>query len=371
MKKSVKKMTAFTLALGLLAAAAAVAPQEAAEAAAKKVPTLSCNEMDVRLESSDKLTIKKNKTTIVKTVWTTSDKDAIALSAKKKTSVKLTAGFVDKVAKVTAKVTYKVGKKKKTKKLVCKVHAEGVHIGTIGYYYQGNTDGDQPLLDVALTRSDTKCETPFDAKQSDVEGVWTTNAAQVVRVTNVDTDKEVKINKVVFMEEIGNIQIYLDEEFDKTTKLSVEIYGFEGCGVNPYMAYELTMEMHPITFTSEGYHRPTVEKDQEPYTVLLLKTDVSLLVGDGVPDFTKYANPVLVVKDETGKEVQVDYLTPVTETKEGDGLIIGLKGGMEAKSFTVEFNSLAFAMFPPDSLYKFTNPVVTVDKEMEGTRMSN
>ena len=111
-KKLVTKIVAVAVAFSMTVA---FVPAKA-DAASKK-PTLSKTKATIELGSKVTLKVKKNKTTIKSTKWTTSDKEVATVSKK---GVVKAAGSLGK-ATIKATVKYKSGKKTKTAKLSCKV----------------------------------------------------------------------------------------------------------------------------------------------------------------------------------------------------------------------------------------------------------
>lgn len=89
-------------------------------AEAAKAPKLSAARKTINAGSSFTLKLKSNGTKIKSTKWTSAKPGIARLSKAGKTSVKV-QGKKDGKSKITAKVTYKTGKKKVTKKFNCTV----------------------------------------------------------------------------------------------------------------------------------------------------------------------------------------------------------------------------------------------------------
>ena len=63
-----------------------------------------------------------------------------------------------------------------------------------------------------------------------------------------------------------------------------------------------------------------------------------------------------------GKELPVTDIIPTTMTKEGDQMVINLKGGADSKKFTIEMTNAFMANFgDPTKVYNILTKTVVVD----------
>ena len=355
-KNILKKLSAVVLALALAVPAVSV---PAAEAAAK-APELTFKQMQILPDSSETIYIEKNKAKILKTTWSTSKKSVVDLAKKKKTSVQVkSGGSGDTTAKVTAKVKYKIGKKVKTKKLTCKVNVVWLGVENAGAHT--NQDDSHTVLAIyfnQLAKNINKYDVVPEEGEVYIAGEWTTNVSSVVEVTDA-SGSAVAVEKVTYMENRGpRLWIDLGTEITEKTSYHVTLMGFKGCGSKMMIQTDIEVNPIDITLTQKGYLNPENKGDIS----LIIAADPKHNFSVNMPEYDAAYNTYLKVKDENGKELPVTDIIPTTMTKEGDQMVINLKGGADSKKFTIEMTNAFMANFgDPTKVYNILTKTVVVD----------
>ena len=364
--KVMKKIGAIALAVALAVPVVGAAPQS--DAAAKKVPALSAKSVSLLADTATTLKVAANKTKIVKTTWSVNNKN-VTLASKKKTSVKIKAGGAgDTSAKVTAKVKYKVGKKTKTKSLTCKVKVDWLEITEAGAHT--NTLDENTSLWVYFNEYPAKNINAFDAVPEEGEvydaGYWTTNAASVVEVLDTTNSADaasgtaVTVSKVTYQENRGSrVAIDLGKAITEKTKYHVTLMGFKGCGSKMMLQTDIEVDPVKVTLKQKGYKNP----EQKGDISLILTTDVPFNLNIDYSTFeVADVLPYITVKDEKGNALEIQGIVPSTLEKEGDSVVLNLKGGADSKKFTVEVKSSLFtAIIDPTKVFYLAEKTVTVD----------
>ncbi len=356
-----KKTGAVVLAMALAVPAIASAPQSDAAA---KAPELTFTETQILPDASQTVYIESNKTKIVKTTWKTSDKKVITLSKKKKKTVDIKAvGPGETSAKVTAKVKYKVGKKVKTKKLTCKVNVVWFDIDVAGAM-SSSIDGHTilTLYFNQLSENITPYDTVPDEGEVVIAGAWTTNAASVAEVTDITADaasgSPVFVERVAYADNRGpRLFIDLGKEITEKTKYHVTVMGFKGCGSKSIVQTDIEVAPIKVEVSQVGYLNPENKGDIS----LILKANE--LFNVYALEYDKANNNYLKVKDDKGNELPVTDIIPTSVDKEGDQLVVNLKGGADSKFFTVEMTTAFLANYmDPTKVYDLTTKTVEVNK---------
>lgn len=362
MRKDVlKRISAVALAMTL--AIPAVAGTKDAEAA-KKAPSLDAKSITLLPEKSAKITISKNSAKkIVKTTWSASNKKAVKLSAKKKTSVKVTSGGAgDMSSKITAKVKYKMGKKTKTKKLTATVNVKWLEITDVNAVKNG-TDGTTLICTLNLPTTNINA---YDAVPDEGEilykGEWTTNVANIATVTKtVDGAEPVDatVSKVIYAENRGAlIFIELADEVTANTTFDFTLMGFKGCGSKSMLIGSMTVEPIPVTLTPVDWYNQQgagnislTLKTDTPFSVFPFEYDV---------DYTQF----LTVTAEDGTVIPVTDVVVATDEVEGDEIVINLDGGAQYKKFTIALKDSFVGYFSGlMGIFDLVNNTIVVDKE--------
>lgn len=376
--KTFKKTGAFVLAMALALPVIAAPESDAA----KKAPALLLKTVEALPDSTGVIYIDDNNTKILKTTWSTKNKSIANLKKKKKTKATFKAGSAGETStKVTAKVKYKVGKKVKTKKLTCKVKV--VWLAVESAYARTNLDNGNTELALSFNLA-TKNINKYDSVPEEGEivdvGYWTTNADSVVEVTKIpaasgeavsaDNDHEthaasgeaVKVSKVSDTDYRGRpvVTIDLGTAITEKTSFHVTLMGFKGCGSKMILQADVAADPQKITLSQVEWRNPEKKGN---VSLILTANETFNVYG---PEYDAANNTFIKVKDENGKELQIQDIIPASDKKEGDLIIINLKGGADSKKFTVEYNN-AFASnyIDPTQLYYFTEYSLVVDKYTE------
>lgn len=358
MRKNILKIvSAIVFALVLAVPAVSAAPDSDAAA---KAPELTFTHMEILPDSTQQIYIEKNKAKILKTTWGTSKKSVVNLAKKKKTSVNVKSGGAgDTSAMVTAKVKYKLGGKVKTKKLTCKVKVVWLGIDAAGAMtdqYDSHT-----VLTVyfnQLAKNINKYDVVPEEGEVYIAGEWTTNAGSVVEVTDA-SGSAVAVEKVSYLENRGpRLWIDLGTEITEKTSYHVTLMGFKGCGSKMIIQKDIDVKPIDIVLSQIGFLNPENKGDIS----LAIAADPTHLFNVNMPEYDKANNTYLKVIDENGKELEVVDIIPVTREKEGDHIIINLKGGADSKKFTVEMTNAFMANFGnPTSVYNLLTKTLVVD----------